>query len=163
MKKKIFVILGNQLFNLSFFLKFKKDHIFFLSEDLGLCTYEKHHKQKILLFLSAMRSFRDELENNGFEVIYKKIEDDDFKEAYMVKLKKLIKEMNINSVSVFEIEDKPFEKKFLSELKNYKSITDDRLNAQVSFQRALKNNALIKSGFRENSDVLLPLYQFGTN
>ena len=43
------------------------------------------------------------------------------------------------------------------------SIEDDRLNAQVSFQRALKNNALIKSGFRENSDVLLPLYQFGTN
>ena len=120
MKKKIFVILGNQLFNLSFFLKLKKDHIFFLSEDLGLCTYEKHHKQKILLFLSAMRSFRDELENNGFEVIYKKIEDDDFEEAYMVKLIKLIKEMNINSVSVFEIEDKPFEKKFLSELKNYK-------------------------------------------
>ena len=80
MKKKIFVILGNQLFNLSFFQKFKKDHIFFLSEDLGLCTYEKHHKQKILLFLSAMRSFRDELEKNGFEVIYKKIEDDDFEE-----------------------------------------------------------------------------------
>ena len=121
MKKKIFVILGNQLFNLSFFLKFKKrSYFFFLSEDLGLCTYEKHHKQKILLFLSAMRSFRDELEKNGFEVIYKKIEDDDFEEAYMVKLKKLIKEMNINSVSVFEIEDKPFEKKFLSELKNYK-------------------------------------------
>ena len=67
-----------------------------------------------------MRSFRDELEKNGFEVIYKKIEDEDFEEAYMVKLIKLIKEMNINSVSVFEIEDKPFEKKFLSELKNYK-------------------------------------------
>ena len=118
MKKKIFVILGNQLFNPSFFLKFKKDHVFFLSEDLGLCTYEKHHKQKILLFLSAMRSFRDELEKNGFEVIYKKIEDDDFEEAYTAKLKKLIKEMNIDSVSIFEIEDKPFEKKFLSELKN---------------------------------------------
>ena len=67
-----------------------------------------------------MRSFRDELEKNGFEVIYKKIEDDDFEEAYMVKLKKLIKEMNINSVSIFEIEDKPFEKKFLSELKNFR-------------------------------------------
>ena len=53
--------------------------------------------------------------------------------------------------------------KLLSELKNFTSITDDRLNAQVSFQRALKNNALIKSGFRENSDVLLPLYQLGTN
>tara|TARA_B100000963_G_C22617403_1_gene668054 strand:+ start:633 stop:2123 length:1491 start_codon:yes stop_codon:yes gene_type:complete len=118
MKKKIFVVLGNQLFNLSFFQQFRKDHIFFLSEDLGLCTYEKHHKQKILLFLSAMRSFRDELEKNGFEVIYKKIEDNDFEEAYTGKLKKLIKEMDIKSVSIFEIEDKPFEKKFLSEFKN---------------------------------------------
>ena len=53
--------------------------------------------------------------------------------------------------------------KLLSELKNFTSIEDDKLNAQVSFQRALKNNALIKSGFRENSDVLLPLYQLGTN
>ena len=43
---------------------------------------------KILLFLSAMRSFRDELEKNGFEVIYKKIEDNDFEEAYTTKLKK---------------------------------------------------------------------------
>ena len=65
MKKKIFVILGNQLFNLSFFSQFKKDHTFFLAEDFGLCTYEKHHKQKILLFLSSMRSFRDELQENG--------------------------------------------------------------------------------------------------
>ena len=82
MKKKIFVILGNQLFNLSFFSQFKKDHTFFLAEDFGLCTYEKHHKQKILLFLSSMRSFRDELQENGFEVIYKTIEEGDFKVSY---------------------------------------------------------------------------------
>ena len=63
MKKKIFVILGNHLFNLKFLEKFKDDHIFFMCEDIGLCTYEKHHKQKILLFLSAMRSFADELKN----------------------------------------------------------------------------------------------------
>ena len=89
MKKKIFVILGNQLFNPSFFSQFKKDHTFFLAEDFGLCTYEKHHKQKILLFLSAMRSFRDELVESGFEVIYKTIEEDDFKTSYTEKLNKL--------------------------------------------------------------------------
>ena len=93
---KLFFILGNQLFPTKYLDRFKKDHLFFMAEDKGLCTYEKHHKQKILLFLSAMRSFRDELEGNGFEVIYKKIEDDDFGEAYTVKLKKLIKEMNID-------------------------------------------------------------------
>jgi len=116
MKKKIFVILGNQLFNLSFFSQFKKDHTFFLAEDFGLCTYEKHHKQKILLFLSSMRSFRDELQENGFEVIYKTIEEDDFKVSYTEKLKKIANEFNIDSISVYEIEDKPFEKTFLTEL-----------------------------------------------
>ena len=142
MKKKIFVILGNQLFNPSFFLKFKKDHIFFLSEDLGLCTYEKHHKQKILLFLSAMRSFRDELEKNSFEVIYKEIEDNDFEEAYTAKLQKLVKEMGINSVSIFEIEDKPFEKKFLFELKNVKLnylSSPMFLTSRVEFKNYLSN------------------------
>jgi len=123
MKKKIFVILGNQLFNLSFFSQFKKDHTFFLAEDFGLCTYEKHHKQKILLFLSSMRSFRDELQENGFEVIYKTIEEDDFKISYTEKLKKIANEFNIDSISVYEIEDKPFEKTFLTELpKNVTSI-----------------------------------------
>ena len=129
MAKKFFVILGNQLFDLSFFSQFKKDHIFFLSEDFGLCTYEKHHKQKILLFLSAMRSFRDELIENGFKVIYKKIEEDDFEETYTIKLNKLIKKMGINSVSIYEIEDKPFEKTLLSELQ--KNVKVDYLSSPM--------------------------------
>ena len=53
--------------------------------------------------------------------------------------------------------------KLMTELQNFKSIEDDRLNAQMSFQRAIKNNQYINSGLRQNSDVLLPLYQFGTN
>ena len=63
-----------------------------------------------------MRSFRDELEENDFEVIYKTIEEDDFETSYTEKLNKLIKELKIDSVSIYEIEDKPFEKTFLSNL-----------------------------------------------
>ena len=40
-----------------------------------------------------MRSFRDELEENDFEVIYKTIEEDDFETSYTEKLKKLIKQI----------------------------------------------------------------------
>jgi deoxyribodipyrimidine photolyase-related protein len=47
---KLFFILGNQLFPTKYIDRFKKDHTFFMAEDKGLCTYEKHHKQKILLF-----------------------------------------------------------------------------------------------------------------
>ena len=60
-----------------------------------------------------MRSFRDELQENGFEVIYKTIEEDDFKISYTEKLKKIANEFNIDSISIYEIEDKPFEKTFL--------------------------------------------------
>ena len=58
---KLFFILGNQLFPANYLSRFKNDHLFFMAEDLGLCTYERHHKQKILLFLSSMRSYADNL------------------------------------------------------------------------------------------------------
>ena len=66
---KLFLILGNQLFSPKYLSDFK-DHIFFMAEDYGLCTFEKHHKLKILLTLSAMRSYRDLLEKNKFKVSY---------------------------------------------------------------------------------------------
>ena len=72
---KLFFILGNQLFPIKYLDRFKKDHLFFMAEDKGLCTYEKHHKQKILLFLSSMRSYADGLRKNKFKLDYFKIED----------------------------------------------------------------------------------------
>ena len=72
---KLFFILGNQLFPLKYLDRFKKDHVFFMAEDNGLCTYEKHHKQKILLFLSSMRSYADNLKKNKFKLNNLKIED----------------------------------------------------------------------------------------
>ena len=58
---KLFFILGNQLFPLKNLDNYKKNHTIFMAEDYELCTYEKHHKLKILLFLSAMRSYADNL------------------------------------------------------------------------------------------------------
>ena len=66
---KLFLILGNQLFDPKY-LKNYRDHSFFMCEDYGLCTYEKHHKLKILLFLSSMRSYSDELKAKKFNVNY---------------------------------------------------------------------------------------------
>ena len=109
---KLFLILGNQLFNPAYFNKYK-DHIFFMAEDFDLCTFEKHHKLKILLFLSSMRSFRDELKSKNFNLIYKDV-NKDFKIPYEKKLSKIIKEKKVKEVSFFEIEDKLFEKKILS-------------------------------------------------
>ena len=98
---KLFLILGNQLFNPKYLNKFS-DHTFYMAEDLGLCTFQKHHKLKILLFLSSMRSFKDELKSKKFNIIYKDCHRD-FNLSYEKKLERTIKDKKINEVSFFEI------------------------------------------------------------
>ena len=70
---KLFFILGNQLFPPKYLDRFKNDHLFFMSEDHGFCTYEKHHKLKILLFLSSMRSHADSLKKINLKLNIQKL------------------------------------------------------------------------------------------
>ena len=72
---KLFFILGNQLFPSKYIDRFKKDHLFFMAEDYELCTYEKHHKLKILLFLSSMRSHAEELKKNKLKLEIDKVKE----------------------------------------------------------------------------------------
>ncbi len=109
---KLFIVLGNQLFSPKYFADYK-DHTFFMAEDYGLCTFEKHHKHKIILFLSSMRSFKEEIKSKNFKIIYKDI-NNDFNLAYEKKLEKIIKEKKVKELSFYEIEDKFFEKKIHS-------------------------------------------------
>ena len=125
---KLFIILGNQLFNPKY-LRPYKDHTFFMAEDYGLCTFEKHHKFKILLFLSSMRSFRDELKLKNFSLMYKDI-NQDFKLSYEKKLEKIIKVKNIKEISFFEIEDKFFEKRILN-LAKKNSLKVNQINSPM--------------------------------
>ena len=82
--KSMFLILGNQLFPLKY-LKPYKDSTFLMMEDYGLCTFQKHHKLKLILFLSAMRSYADELKKNKFKINYYDL-NNDFKTSYEKKL-----------------------------------------------------------------------------
>ena len=86
-----------------------------MSEDYQLCTYERHHKLKILLFLSSMRSYADKLRENNFKLNYSKIDSTEFKKDYTKKLEKVLKTNKIKEITSFEIEDKFFETK----IKNY--------------------------------------------
>ena len=121
---KLFLILGNQLFNTKY-LKEYSEFTFYMSEDYGLCTFQKHHKLKILLFLSSMRSYRDELRAKKIKLIYNDC-NKGFKTSYEKKLERVIKEKKIKEVNFFEIEDKFFEKRlklfFLKKKINFKEI-----------------------------------------
>ena len=88
-----------------------------MSEDYQLCTYERHHKLKILLFLSSMRSYADKLKENKYKLNYSKIDSTDFKKDYTTKLEELLKTNKIKEVTSFEIEDKFFETKINNFLK----------------------------------------------
>ena len=114
--RKGFIILGNQLFNINYYEPYR-EYMFFMAEDYDLCTYQKHHKHKIIFFLSSMRTFKDELEENNFEVFYKKANDEDFMISYEKKLEKFIKKNNIIEINFFEIEDKVLELRIISFLK----------------------------------------------
>ena len=112
---KLFLVLGNQLFNPKYLKKYLS-YTFYMSEDFELCTFQKHHKLKILLFLSSMRSYRDELKERGIKVIYNDCTVD-FKKNYEKKLEEIIKKKKIKEISFFEIEDLFFEKRLKSFLK----------------------------------------------
>ena len=91
----------------------------FMAEDYGLCTFQKHHKLKLILFLSSMRSYADELKKNKFKITYYDL-NKDFKVSYEKKLEKFINKNKINELISFEIEDKFFEKKISSLTKKLK-------------------------------------------
>ena len=164
---KLFFILGNQLFPSKYLDRFKKDHLFFMAEDYQLCTYEKHHKQKILLFLSSMRSHADSLKRDKFKLEYIKIEDKEFKDDYLKKLKKIISSKKINEISSFEVEDKFFEKKINQFLKKEKIRwnviqTPMFLNSREEFKQYLSKSkkpfmATFYKDVRKKSGILMGL------
>ena len=87
---KLFIILGNQLFNPKLYFQKIQQYDFFMCEDFELCSYVRHHKLKILHVLSSMRLYRDELRKLGLEVHYHGIELKSFYDDYLLKLKKIL-------------------------------------------------------------------------
>ena len=116
--KSLFLILGNQLFPIENIKKYKKS-TFFMCEDLGLCTYQKHHKLKLVLFLSSMRSYADLLKTNKYKLKYFSL-DNKFKTPFQIKLEKYIIDNQFEELISFEIEDKFFESKIAKLVKKNK-------------------------------------------
>ena len=103
------VVLGNQLFPLHH-LPDPGSVPVFMAEDVGLCTYEKHHQQKLVLFLAAMRSYADELRQAGYELHYESLDTTDTR-PYEEKLAGAMRSCESSRLVHFEIEDKPMEQR----------------------------------------------------
>ncbi len=104
------LILGNQLFDPTLILKRlgnEKNISFFMREDQELCTYFKFHQHKIIFFLAAMRTYANELKQNGLNIHYEEMDQNPV--SYEKALLAYLKLKNIKKVYHFEIEDKFFE------------------------------------------------------
>ena len=98
MTGNLFVVLGNQLFDPNILLSKNCTNVFML-EDFGLCTYQKHHKLKLYLFLCSMREYRDELIAHGINVNYRQLEEKNRTLDYQTILLRFVRENNIEPVS----------------------------------------------------------------
>ena len=112
------VILGNQLFAPQH-LQAASERPVFMAEDLGLCTYEKHHQQKIVLFLAAMRAYADELRAAGYTAHYELLDTDDAR-SYEDKLADSMMSAGATELVHFEIEDKAMEQRLIAFAKKNK-------------------------------------------
>ena len=109
--RRLLVVLGNQLFPTDL-LEDCRDAVVFMAEDVGLCTYVRHHQQKIVLFLAAMRSYADELRAAGFDVRYFALDTED-QRSYEDRLERVVAELGCSELLHFEVEDKPMEERLV--------------------------------------------------
>ncbi len=110
--RPMLVILGNQLFDPRY-LPDAAGHPVFMAEDMGLCTYEKHHQQKIVLFLAAMRAYADELRAAGYTVHYETLNTADSR-SYEAKLADAMRAESSSEIVHFEVEDKAMERRLVA-------------------------------------------------
>ncbi|SDH30271.1 cryptochrome/photolyase family protein [Winogradskyella thalassocola] len=95
MQKTLRLILGDQLnSNHSWFSEAKENVIYCLFEMRQETDYVTHHIQKVIGFFAAMRSFAEELQSNGHNVIYFKINDKSNTQSLVGNLSKIIKDHN---------------------------------------------------------------------
>lgn len=86
----------------------------FMAEDFELCTRVRHHQQKLVLFLAAMRSYRDTLVARGRDVEYHEIAaqtETAPEPSYEDKLLAVCRRRHTTTLVHFEIDDRFMEER----------------------------------------------------
>ncbi len=105
---KLVLIPGNCLFHDLSAVEPESSSLFFMAEDRGLCTRFIYHKHKLVMMLSAMRSYRDWLAER-LDLVYYGIEDATDR-SYKEKLAYVLENHGIEKLVTYEFEDEGFSK-----------------------------------------------------
>ena len=157
--KTLNIILGDCLYPNPQRLKKDEDDIFFMAETEGLCTHFNYHKQKIVFYLSNMRTYRDELQKEE-EVIYHTLTSRD----YIDLLEDVVEKREIDTIRTYAIEDDFFRKK-LERFTDKHDMTLETvsnpgfLNDKDDFKSFLSDNSLFMKTYyekkRRETEVLM--------
>jgi deoxyribodipyrimidine photolyase-related protein len=106
---KLHVVLGDQLFDPRWIRGAvdPANTLIFMCESRALCTHFRYHKLKLVLFLAAMREYRDELTREGFQVHYEELNVAGGP-SYWERLERVLRAKKTTQVSLVEVEDKFF-------------------------------------------------------
>lgn len=101
--KKLRLILGDQLNpDHSWFQTWDDDITYMMMEINPEVTYVKHHIQKLLGVLGAMRAFAEHLQNEGHQIIYLKLNDPENTQRFDENLANIIKS---EKIEIFEYQE----------------------------------------------------------
>lgn len=111
---KALVILGNQLFPEACIKAISPTHIY-MAESRQFIEHGHCHKQKIHVFLSSMRRYRDHLKSLGYDVCYRELDarDEFCKKPFVKGLEAFLNDIGSDSLHSFEVEDSFFERELL--------------------------------------------------
>lgn len=90
-----------------------------MCEVMAEATYVRHHKLKIAFIFSAMRHFAEDLRQQGFQVIYRKLDDAQNKGSFREELRAAVQEISPQNVIVTE----PGEWRVLEDMKGWQQLT----------------------------------------
>lgn len=96
------LILGDQLSENISSLKncHKLNDIVLMCEVWEEATYVKHHKKKIAFLFSAMRHFAQKLKENGYPIVYTKLNDKENRGSFKGEVDRLLKQHKIDRIIV---------------------------------------------------------------
>ncbi len=116
--KRLILIMGDQLSRDMSSLKDarKTKDVILMGELWDEATSVKHHKKKIILVLSAMRHFAEELKQDGWRVDYQKLNDHNAARSFTAFAKQAVKEHDPDALIITE----PSERRVRKEVESWK-------------------------------------------